>query len=183
MSSTLGMVDGDLSFAVIRGVEAIRQQAQQALLLWLGEWYRDTDAGSDLRGLLGRNDSEAIAESVQATVLAVDEVTAVRVISLTIERRKISGGPGSHHVRRRDAGSSDADMNPEPARVRQVREYVGALSGLGVELVIPANEPLGRAPLNELYASVKLISDEDLGRPSVRYRATSRGTRTFPRNR
>lgn len=91
MSTTFGVADGDLDYSVIDGVEAIRQQVSQALLLWLGEWYRDTTQGSNIRGLLGSANQDAIAESIEATVLSVDTVTSVRVESLTVNRRKISG--------------------------------------------------------------------------------------------
>ena len=91
MSSTLGVRDGDLTYAVIDGVEAIRQQVRQALLLWLGEWFRDVSRGNNLRSLLGRNDSDSLAEEVEATVLSVDAVTAVRIVSLSADGRKLSG--------------------------------------------------------------------------------------------
>ena len=92
MSTTFGVTGGDLDFSVIDGVEAIRQQVSQALLLWLGEWYRDTTEGSNIRALLGggNGNRDAIAESIEATVLTVDTVTSVRVESLTVNRRKIS---------------------------------------------------------------------------------------------
>lgn len=91
MSSTLGVSGNDLTWAVIDGAEGVRQQVAQALLLWLGEWFRDTGQGSNIRSLLGAGDASAIAESIEATVLAVDTVTAVRVVNLAENARTLSG--------------------------------------------------------------------------------------------
>ena len=70
----------------------------------------------------------------------------------------------------------------EPARIFTIRRYVAAVSGLGIDRVIPGGDlyakdsdgdtldyGTGRAPA-DTHAAVHLIADEDASVPSVRYR-------------
>lgn len=62
----------------INDPEAIGQSVESRLLLWLGEWFLDTEEGTPYaQGVLGKY-SEALADAtIQDRVLSTDGVTSI----------------------------------------------------------------------------------------------------------
>lgn len=88
-SSDLLIVGGD--FALLQGNDAIIQECQTALGLWLGEYPFDTTIGTDWPALLntkGVRDSQLTAEvrRVLSTVQGVASVDSVDIVRNTSAR-------------------------------------------------------------------------------------------------
>lgn len=58
--------------------EAVGQNVQTSLLLWLGEWYLNTDLGTPyMQGILGKYSQEVANTTIQDQILNVDGVTNI----------------------------------------------------------------------------------------------------------
>ena len=88
MMRTISAVD-DLpqGFAVVDGVEAVRQRVLQHLRFTLGEWFLAPDQGIPyFEGLFADNASvELAAQLISAEVLTVQNVTSVEVVRATLD--------------------------------------------------------------------------------------------------
>ena len=88
MTRTISAAD-DLAagFAVVDGLEAVRQRVLQHLRFTLGEWFLAPDQGIPyFEGLFADNASvELASQLITAEVLRVDGVTAAEVLQATLD--------------------------------------------------------------------------------------------------
>ena len=91
--------DGDYSFGNSQldflrdSPEAVGQQVKTRLLLWLGEWFLDTEEGTQyMQGVLGKHSQETADAVIQDRVLSTDNVTDITNYVSTIDpdTRKMS---------------------------------------------------------------------------------------------
>lgn len=86
--------DGDLlvsglDLSIIRGADAVRQNIQIKLKLWVSEWFLDTEFGTPyLESILGKQISlNAAVAALKQSILEVSDVNAITDFSYSFVRQ------------------------------------------------------------------------------------------------
>ncbi len=84
ISAVNDLADG---FVIVDGLEAVRQRTLQHLRFTLGEWFLAGDEGVPLfEGVFADNAGvELAAQLIAAAVLRIEDVTAVEVVSASVD--------------------------------------------------------------------------------------------------